>query len=110
MALQKDYVFRGLPVPNAYHKINAFRISKPSEYVIEEDGVDAEGNPKYKKTLVIKNVLEFDIGISTAKGISPFDFSPTQIINYDLASADNAYKQVYNYLKTLPEYAGATDV
>ena len=28
---------------------------------------------------------------------------------YDLTSADNIFKQAYSYLKTLPEFTGATD-
>ena len=83
MALQKVYERFGVTFNNAYHKVEDVRVSKDSVRVrvhIQPDANTQESIGVY--------MCEFD---------------------YD-ANGGEPLTQAYNYLKTLPEYAGATDV
>lgn len=83
MALSMDVVFSGLSIPKAYIKVARIEIlSKTTMHAVFATQVDAASDPLFYQ------------GYETA---------------YDLQGAD-PMKQAYDYVKTLPAFAGAVDV
>ena len=71
----------GFNIPNAYHRVESIKLNKTS--------------------------IAFSVFVYTDTEKTAFD-----IRNYSCAydlEGDNPIKQAYEYLKTLPEFAGATD-
>lgn len=84
MAFSLNYVTSaGLTCDNCYARIEQLNISKTGATAIMRYYVDA-GNP------------------------TPFE-SKTYEFNYNLSGNDNAFKQAYEHIKTLPEFSDATD-
>lgn len=81
MALQKTIIFKGISVGNAYLKIQSFNGSK--------------------------ELLKFDLATHSKAGEQALTVSSFEI-PYNIAG-ENPIKQAYAHLKTLPEFAGATD-
>lgn len=82
MALTKDYVYKGITIPAAYHRVSYFSGTKDR--------------------------LNFIVSISAAADGEEID-STNYSIPYTLESP-NPIQQAYAYLKALPDYAGAVDV
>jgi len=84
MALEKTVQTEfGFTAENAYHKIGVVKISK-------------------------KNVMHFNADSYTSKNAQKPFFSEGHVCGYDLTGA-NPIAQAYAHIKTLPEFAGATD-
>lgn len=83
MALQKSFDRFGTTFTTAYHKIESLRVSK------ESVGITLHIYP---------NSSEMDL---IGAFIYEMDYDP---------NGGEPLTQAYNYLKTLPEYSGATDV
>lgn len=83
MALSKDVTFRNVRVPGAY-----LAVVRPT---VSTD----------------KTRLGFSVVTSTAKGEETFT-DESYISPYNI-NAGNDFVQAYAYLKTLPEFSGATD-
>ena len=85
MALQKTVTTtHGLSASNAYHRV---------------ENVSLQG----------KNVIKFDLcSYASSSSESPFDVSDYGC-SYDI-DGSNPIQQAYEYLKTLSEFSGATDV
>jgi len=81
MALKKEFIFKGITLKDCYIKICSFQGDKTSMFV-------SLGYYANKENEKIEN--------------KNFSFA------YDLNGA-NPIAQAYNHLKTLPEFAGATD-
>ena len=81
MALQKTITFKGVTVGGAYIKIQSFN-----------------GN---------KELLKFDVSTHSQAGEQVLTVSSFEI-PYNI-EGENPIKQAYAHLKTLPEFAGATD-
>jgi hypothetical protein len=81
MALQKTITFKGITVSDAYIRIQSFN-----------------GN---------KNLLKFDVATHSQAGEQVLTVLSFEI-SYDI-NGTNPIKQAYAHLKTLPEFAGATD-
>ena len=88
MALQKTFEHSLGTVENAYHKIQKIEVSKRGGIVIEVDTYASEAEASDRNNLL------------HAEGYP---------VPYELSN-DNALSQGYQILKSLPEYAGATDV
>ena len=73
----------GIEVTDAYHRVENVRL----------DG---------------KNAIAFSVR-AYAAGSSRFFAETSYFCAYDIAG-DNPIKQAYEHLKTLPEFAGATDI
>ncbi|MFZ5658779.1 MAG: hypothetical protein ACOY5C_02855 [Pseudomonadota bacterium] len=86
MAFNNDYIFRGLLVPQAYHRLASVTAFKDSDGVIK---------------------LHLTLEIRLAPDQPPLDVR-SHIGPYALDGAANAYAQGYRYLMNLPEFAGAT--
>ena len=89
MALQKTYTYRGIEIVNAYHRIN------------------------YVKGYKLNGIyyMSFEVVVCKNSESEPLEQIPvTHVTEYNLTSIDNAIIQMYNYLKTRPEYSGAQDV
>lgn len=82
MALQKTLTYKGLTIPNAYCKV----------WRIEGD----------------KTEISFGLGVYVSRDGERI-YSETHTFDYNL-DGENPIKQAYEYVKTLPEFAGATDV
>lgn len=83
MALTKNVISQnGLSAPSSYIKIKQVTITD--------------------KTNAVCNIV-FSLG----KDVSPYQID-SKSFEY-LLDGENAIKQAYEYLKTLPEFAGATD-
>lgn len=83
MALRKNVAsVYGIDVNNAYHRV---------------EGV----------TVVNKDTIQFQVRASV-DGVLPHFSDNQHQCDYDL-DGKNPIKQAYDYLKTLPEFAGATD-
>lgn len=84
MALKKTVNFAGIDVVGAYHRIEAVRTSG--------------------KTMIVADVKSY------ADPSTGMAFESMQIAcPYDLSSANNAFAQAYNHLKSLPLFSGAED-
>lgn len=81
MALQKTITFKGVTVANAYIKVQTFSGDKES--------------------------LTFDVAIRSKAEEQVLSVSSFEVF-YDI-NGTNPIKQAYAHLKTLPEFAGATD-
>lgn len=82
MALSKTIEYKGVLVQNAYIKVARF-----------------SGN---------KSVLNFAVSVYARKDADDFVAESGYSCDYSL-DGDNAIKQAYDYLKTLPEFADAVD-
>jgi hypothetical protein len=83
MGLKADVTYMGIPVSQAYLKLENFRGSK--------------------------NSLQFGIGTYVARGDAQgFDYNEYEC-SYSLVGA-NPIEQAYAYLKTLPQFETATNV
>lgn len=99
MALQKSFDLEntGVFLPNAYHvirKIETFKIESGYISNISISIYSSQEARQSGKDPVIENLISM-MGYS---------------FNYDLSSQNNILAQAYDYLKTLPEYQGSTDV
>jgi hypothetical protein len=83
MGLQVSINFRGVQLTNAYFQVTDF-----------------SGD---------KGLLRFSVSTFAVRGDQPLQGDLYQCA-YDLSSGKNALCQAYEFLKTLPEFAGATDV
>lgn len=83
MGLQASINFKGIALTNAYIKVSDF-----------------SGD---------KNLLRFGVNTYVARDGQVLQGELYQCA-YDLTSTKNALMQAYDYLKTLPQLAGATDV
>lgn len=83
MALRKPVTYRGLSTDSAYIRVSMVSISHPA------------------------TTLEVWANVMSDPGSLPFDVMSMQI-PYDI-NGSNPFKQAYEYLKTLPEFADATD-
>lgn len=83
MGLQVSINFKGIPLTNAYFQVTDF-----------------SGD---------KELLRFGVNTYATRGGDALQGDIYQCA-YDLTSGKNALCQAYEYLKTLPEFAGATDV
>jgi hypothetical protein len=81
MALQKTVTFKGITLNSAYLKIQSFSGSK--------------------------ELLKFDLTTHSKSGEQVLAVSSFEI-SYDI-NGSNPLVQAYTHLKTLPEFAGATD-
>ena len=83
MALTVDSEFNEIKIPGAYVVVVSPQVSENKRFISFDvkKSVSAGGNP-------------FSCGVETAP--------------YDILGA-NLFEQAYEYLKTLPEFAGATD-
>ena len=84
MALAKVLSYKGLPQSEAYIAVSSLTLGKAE---------DAR--------------MTFSYSYHAVKGSQAFDFGSGECV-YDLTGAD-AYAQAYEHLKTLPEFANATD-
>ena len=84
MALKIDMVFREIPVVGAY-----VWVSMPT-------------------VLPSKSQMEFQISYAARKLAVPF-LGETKTCEYSLDDGGNPFEQAYAHLKTLPEFASATD-
>lgn len=87
MALQLDFTDtdKGLVVPNAYAKIERFHGDK--------------------------NVVFFDVAIFSSAQARTDNKQPFHNIGFEVPYTDGmSIQMLYDYLKTLPEFAGATDI
>lgn len=75
-------MFKGVPIPDAYHRIAAVSVTKEK--------------------------VSFSLS-AHASAESPMLTSTSYACAYDL-NGSNPIKQAYEHLKTLPEFAGAADV
>lgn len=88
MAINKSINFKGIEIKDAYIRISRF-----------------EGD---------KNKLSFGVSFHSDANAQAFD-NKTYLLNDDEAGVvfvldgDNPIKQAYQFLKTLPEFAGAVD-
>lgn len=92
MSLQISTTFaNSLTAPTAVHKILGLSFTAPG-------------------------VLYLEVGIfadlaKSQDGLTPrIEMRTFSMTSFDPAAAQNVHTQAYNYLKTLPAYAGATDV
>lgn len=84
MALQKNTTMpTGVTVSNAYHRVNTVRIDQ-------------------------KNLLRFTVSGHVNPDLPEFEVQAYSCA-YDIAG-ENPIEQAYEHLKTLSEFAGATDV
>lgn len=83
MALSIDTDFKGLPVKSAYVTVEFPSIGRA------------------------KDSIDFGVWFSSSPGAESFR-TETLSCPYDIAGAD-PFKQAYEHLKTLPEFADATD-
>jgi len=83
MALQKTMSYKGASIQDAYIKVSRFN-----------------GN---------KIHLYFEIDVKSSADASEPVYSMGYTADYN-ANGSNALTQAYEYLKTLPEFSGATDV
>jgi len=81
MALQKTITFKGITVSGAYIKIQSFSGSK--------------------------ELLKFDVATHSRSGEQTLTVASFEM-PYSI-DGSNPIKQAYEYLKTLPEFAGAVD-
>jgi len=81
MALQTNYTYNGITINNAYCRVNFIQGNKAS--VVAEIGFHASENDQAFYSKAISFVPDMD--------------------------GDNFIKQAYEHLKTLPEFANATD-
>jgi hypothetical protein len=82
MALSKTITFKGVAIPDAYHRV--FGVS------------------------VTKETVSFSLGVHASTD-SQMLSSTSYACAYDL-NGNNPIQQAYEHLKTLPEFAGAADV
>lgn len=85
MALQKDASISGVTVSNAYHRVENVSLSGKSS----------------------------GVAYVSVYGTQPSDgvlYSMSYGFPYELSSSNNIIQQIYEHLKTLPEFTGATDV
>lgn len=82
MALGKTIDYKGVVIANAYHRVWAVTLTKSQ--------------------------ISFGLGTHASADADMID-STSHACAYDIAG-DNPIKQAYQYLKTLPEFAGAADV
>jgi hypothetical protein len=83
MGLQASINFKGISLGNAYFQVTDF-----------------SGD---------KDLLRFSVSTFAERGGQPLQGDLYQCA-YNLTSGGNALAQAYAYLKTLPEFAGATNV
>lgn len=84
MALQKTVTTAaGLTATNAYHRVEGLRFATKQEV-----------------SFLVRSYASTDL---------PFFAEAVHACTYDIAG-DNPIKQAYEHLKTLPEFADATDV
>jgi len=81
MALSKTTEVKGLTIQSAYHRV--------------------------QKVAVTKDTLVFSVEVSADASSAPISMQALSC-EYDL-SGENAIKQAYEHLKTLPEFADAED-
>lgn len=99
MALTKDYTLNGdFTISSAYLRIK--------EILIEYDPIKAG-----ELSVGLKFIARPRIEVRPTKGKNKLEeWQSTQwVFAYDHTSNVNAIKQAYTYLKTLPEFSGATD-
>lgn len=84
MALKKTIHFAGIDIVDAYHRVESVRTSGKTMCVAD-----------------VKSYADKSSGLSFHSG--------SFACPYDLNSADNAFKQAYAHLKTLPQFSGAVD-
>lgn len=82
MALSKTTSFKGISIPNAYHRVWGVEVTKAS--------------------------IKFGVGVHVTADDPILDNSH-HTCDYDL-NGDNPIKQAYEHLKTLPEFSDAEDV
>lgn len=91
MALQENIVYKGMNIDNAYIKIVHLSGNKGMMYF----------NVQYYAS---KGIADTDINNENALLISKmYSYTP------DLSSNDNLWIQLYNHLKTFPEFSNAID-
>ena len=98
MGLEKSKDKFGKTFANAYTRINQVRTSQ---------GLDSDGITK----IINAEIIASTYSDQTARNNNEAPME-TQRLNttMDKVSTDNFYSQSYTYLKTLPEWTGATDV
>ena len=84
MALKKTIKFAGIDIVDAYHRVESIRTSGKTMCVVE-----------------VKSYANQSSGL-------PLE-SASFACPYDLNSSDNAFKQAYAHLKTLPQFSGSID-
>jgi hypothetical protein len=86
MAIQKSITCDryGIPCPDAYIKIDGF-------------GGD-------------KNRIGLNVSIFYNQQARIDEKTPISVLSYEVPYADQTLSDLYDYLKTLPEFAGATDL
>jgi hypothetical protein len=83
MALQLNSSFSGIAVPDAYFRV--------------------------EKMTIANAVVDAVVVMQTARDTTPIN-ATSYSFPYDLSSGKNVNNQTYEYLKTLPAFAGAIDV
>lgn len=91
MALKMTVSFKGLNVPNAYIRVEAFRGMK-------FDTAAGKSTP-----------CEVDVSVRASATDAVLYVSNYNLADYDPAGA-NIYEQIYKALKALPEFSAAVDV
>jgi hypothetical protein len=81
MALSKDIEFKGISVPSAYHRVWNVSLSKES--------------------------ISFGLSVHADAGGEMLS-STAHECEYDI-DGENPIRQAYMHIKTLPDFAGATD-
>jgi hypothetical protein len=81
MAISKTTTFKGCTIADAYHRVWNVKVSKDS--------------------------VSFGLGVHSSSDDEMID-STSHSCAYNL-DGDNPIKQAYQHVKTLPEFAGATD-
>lgn len=109
MALQKDWNFKGLLIPNAYHRISHISVFKKYP-----DPQNPEMVWDAKKEFLITEIsskycIRFDVEISVAKGTPCVDTRSAILLESYTPFTGDSMSLAYNFLKTLPEYTGAID-
>ena len=98
MGLEKSKDKFGKTFANAYTRISQVRTSQ---------GLDSDGTTKIINAEIIASI--YSDQTARNNGDAPME-TQRLYTTMDKASTDNFYSQSYTYLKTLPEWTGATDV
>ena len=108
MALQYSKDLYGKTFATAYVRISQIRTRQE----VQETEPGSEENPDQtlEKVIVGDCIIQIfpDQAIREAGG-DPMELM-RENVTFDKTSTDNFYSQAYTYLKTLDEFAGATDV
>ena len=104
MALKKTQDYRGVPITDAYCRVENLC---PHSGTMASYTYDAEGQVTGETTEITYH-LSFSVVFSSAQGEREI-YRERKNCEYDLSGA-NAWIQAYAYLKTLPEFSGAVDV